>query len=41
MKDALGGVSLTLEIKFCYYCWLTIINHYCSGKVDMKLLRGE
>ena len=25
--------------KFCYYCQLTVINCYCSGKVHMKLLR--
>ena len=37
--DALGHVSLTLEIRFYYYCRLTVINCYCSGKVHMKLLR--
>ena len=39
MIDALGRVSLTLEIRFCYYCRLTVINCYCSGKVHMELLR--
>ena len=39
MIDALGRVSLTLEIRFCYYCRLTVISCYCSGKVHMKLLR--
>ena len=34
-----GRVSLTLEIRFCYYCRLTVISCYCSGKVHMKLLR--
>ena len=25
--------------KICYYCRLTVINCYCSGKVHIKLLR--
>ena len=33
MINALGCVSLTLEIRFCSYCQLTVINCYCSGKV--------
>ena len=32
MIDALRRVSLMLEIRFCYYCRLTVINCYCSGK---------
>ena len=39
MIDAQGRVSLALEIRFCYYCRLTEINSFCSGKVHMKLLR--
>ena len=31
--------SRKFEIRFYYYCPLTVINCFCSGKVNMKLLR--